>query len=426
MKRKNFITGLLMAILLVLSASLLSACGNDSGYTAKDLVVSEDTSSLEVNFASFKGSAEFSIKSGPEDNILICHGALTSGSVTVYCDYDGVETEVMTIESDEDYETYFEIPPDSDIKIRINAKSKALEGNFTLSTSDLTATSFDYLNGIAPLGSGNKLEGKVLVISVIVQNKDNLAKITPVDNSKVSEYHRCLDSACEFIQSKVASYGKSVEFIWDWKEDEALYYQTVIEPVFPPYKEYINRGDYVNYFCDTTRAFLREGIDSRSLRMKYHTRNIIYIVCKDPDTTCYMIMQDENSYAHPQLPYEWVETFIRSEERMGQSTLLAHEILHLFGAPDIYIDDSYYGNDGYGYGINRDFLEYLTTRFTENHESDIMRTVSEATPHKIEQQITEITAYYLGLIDKPDFAKEWNLYDSDYDHLKEKMKRKGN
>lgn len=137
-------------------------------------------------------------------------------------------------------------------------------------------------------------------------------------------------------------------------------------------------------------------------------------------------MQDENSYAHPQRPYEWVETFIRSEERMGQSTLLAHEILHLFGAPDIYIDDSYYGNDGYGYGINRDFLEYLTTRFTENHESDIMRTVSEATPHKIEQQITEITAYYLGLIDKPDFAKEWNLYDSDYDHLKEKMKRKGN
>ncbi len=79
MKRKNIITGLLMAILLVLSASLLSSCGNDSDYTAKELIVSEDTSSLEVNFASFKGS------------------------VTVYCGYDGVEAEVMTIESDEDY-----------------------------------------------------------------------------------------------------------------------------------------------------------------------------------------------------------------------------------------------------------------------------------------------------------------------------------
>jgi hypothetical protein len=46
MKRKNYITCLLMAILLVLSASLLSSCGNDSDYTAKDLVVSEDSSSL--------------------------------------------------------------------------------------------------------------------------------------------------------------------------------------------------------------------------------------------------------------------------------------------------------------------------------------------------------------------------------------------
>lgn len=402
------------ALLLILTIAIcvLTSCGinNDTVVINK-----ESDSSISVSFDKFNGSKDIKIKSGAEDNTLVCRGALTSGSVTIYCNYDGVEREVMTIESKEDYETYFEIPSNIDVKISIKAKSNALDGNFSISTRSLDVTSPGYLKGIAPLGSGNFLEGNVVVVSVIVQNMDDFSNVLPIDNKKVNELHKCLGIACEFIEKEVARYGKTVEFIWDWKEDDALYYQTVIEPVFPPFEHYLYHEDYTKYFENAVRAFLRDSVDSRSLRMKYNTRNIIYIVCKDPDTTCNMLM-DKGDCAHANYSFEWVDIFMREQ---FLSATLAHEMLHLFGGEDLYpnTDDSY-GDDDYAYENFLKFRDYLTTYFSETHESDIMRNNSEATPHKIEHQITEISAYYLGLIEKPDIIKEWNLYDSDYDILK--------
>ena len=89
----------------------------------------------------------------------------------------------------------------------------------------------------------------------------------------------------------------------------------------------------------------------------------------------------------------------------------AHEMLHTFGAPDLYVGE----NPAANYNINDDFVSYCETY----HPNEIMVTtydVDTDEPHYdyISNELTEITAYYIGWTDTSREAEEFHLQESQH------------
>lgn len=99
-------------------------------------------------------------------------------------------------------------------------------------------------------------------------------------------------------------------------------------------------------------------------------------------------------------------------------SIIAHEILHLFGAPDLYCFDAI----GLNYGTTPEFVEYCR----ENNNKDIMLSTLDsetgvALPNRITQEITDITAYYIGWLETaPDFIDEYLLVHSQHEYKNRK------
>lgn len=80
---------------------------------------------------------------------------------------------------------------------------------------------------------------------------------------------------------------------------------------------------------------------------------------------------------------------------------MLHEILHAFGAPDLYTADEY----GNNYGLTDELVDYIKN----NLDNEIMYTTDRVTGEchysSITNDLTEITAYYIGWTIKRDCRK---------------------
>ena len=86
----------------------------------------------------------------------------------------------------------------------------------------------------------------------------------------------------------------------------------------------------------------------------------------------------------------------------------AHEILHTFGAPDLYYA-----------GMSNITQEYID-QIKDSGLNDIMRITSDPNTYQyvyddITNEITDITAYYVGLTDHSDTVTEWGFAPSEHD-----------
>ena len=118
-----------------------------------------------------------------------------------------------------------------------------------------------------------------------------------------------------------------------------------------------------------------------------------------------------NYYEGMEYPYEmcYIYMFCDNEEESPAS--IAHEILHLFGAPDLYSADT----DGDNYGVPQELVDELE----RTQSNDIMYTTYDAKKDiayydKITNDFTEVDAYYVGLTGSCDFVNEWNLQPSQH------------
>lgn len=99
-------------------------------------------------------------------------------------------------------------------------------------------------------------------------------------------------------------------------------------------------------------------------------------------------------------------------------SVIIHEILHLFGAPDLYAPDA----QDIGYLITMGFVDYCK----ENYPQDIMlstydRETDKRLPDRITQEITDITAYYIGWLETaPDCIDEYLLVHSQHEYKNRK------
>lgn len=253
------------------------------------------------------------------------------------------------------------------------------------------------------LGTCGEIEGTTLLVSVFLNDstsswEDNL--------TVVGDALKYTGIATEWISKAASSYGCDCEFIYDWNEYSDLYYEGTVDADMTGVDSNTDFVDEIGW------KFIDENIDSKELLEKYNADNIGYMFYLNTPKSNNMTSCTRDYYEDMVYPYEmcYIYMFVDDEEETPAG--IAHEILHTFGAPDLYLEDT----DGENYGVSRSLVEELE----DTMSNDIMFTTYDAkngNPYfdRITNDFTDVDAYYVGLIDSCDFVDQWNLKPSQHE-----------
>ncbi len=215
------------------------------------------------------------------------------------------------------------------------------------------------------LGSAKSLEGKNLIYSLFVDTPD--AKWTDRDKKKVLQN---LEIAKEYIETEAKSYRKKVDLVVDFEENEDLTGSARINFSLK------DGEDYEEALDEEIAAWFDEQIDYEALCKEYKAKGIATIVFVNHKGSTYAICYDGIDN-----PKESLVMFAGEVP-----AVYAHEILHLFGAHDLYEDAEY----------TEEVCEYVKKAYPD----EIMYTVTDKNGRlndsEIQNELSPITAYHLG------------------------------
>lgn len=253
-----------------------------------------------------------------------------------------------------------------------------------------------------PLGTCGEMKGTTLLVSIYLN--DSVSSWVGGE-SVIDDTLKYTGIAVDWISKSASSYGCNCNFIYDWKEYSDLYYEGSVDTNM---LDTIDNPDYVDA---TGWKFIDENIDSKALLEKYDADNIGYMFYFNTPKSNNLTSCTRNYYEDMVYPYEMCFIYMFCEDEEEAPAGIAHEILHTFGAPDLYLEDT----DGENYGVSK----RLVNELERTRSNDIMYTTYDAKkdiPYydKITNDFTEVDAYYVGIIDSCDFVSEWNLKPSQH------------
>lgn len=239
-------------------------------------------------------------------------------------------------------------------------------------------------------GTADTIMGKTLVVSIYTDDATTSWNyLNEVDQYNMDDSLNNLKIATNWLEEQVSKYNKKAKFIYDWKKYPDLKYNVKFSDI--SFKE-DNFGEYYKQ-----SVWINNNIDILSLKKKYRYDNIIFIFLVNMQSA-----EDvyPRSNAHNN---EWdldiINLFVQNNYYYTTSAVYAHEILHLFGVPDLYKA---------GYKINQKYVDYVK----EKRHNDIMNFTGETL--EVTNIFSELDAYYAGLINECAEVKQWNLAESDH------------
>lgn len=244
------------------------------------------------------------------------------------------------------------------------------------------------------LGSAGKLSDTTLIVSIFANDIETQWDFnSKTDQETINLMYENLSIAVDWIQQQCANYQVETELIYDWLEYPDLYY------TFDFADMNMVRADGGGYY--TQQSYIEEYIDADELKQKHNAQNIIYILYFNTDET-----NTVNSWSlsdQQQCDVEVINVFVRDDIENDYYFMspagFAHEILHCFGAYDLYYASEI---------IPQRFVNYCNS----TKSNDIMYTVT--TEKEINQEFSRIDAYYVGLVDSCYQVYIWGLGTSSH------------
>ena len=226
------------------------------------------------------------------------------------------------------------------------------------------------------LGSAGYLKGDNLLYSLFVD--------TPESSWTKEEKEKALTElllATDYIEEQASAYHCETRLICDWKENADLCSDAVVDFAINDEEDFTDRLD------EEIARWVEEKVDFEGLKESYRAKGIALLVFVNNPGTSYAIVFDGTDN-----PKESLILF-------GQEppSVFAHEILHLFGAHDLYRDAEY--------------TQEVTAYVGAAYPLEIMYTVADENgvlrKGKIVNLVSPITAYHLGWI---DYTEEIDLF----------------
>ena len=312
--------------------------------------------------------------------------------------------------SDEDYEDYEEYAEyededeDEDFEDADFEDEEYEDVEKSSDSADSSYNSRDFLSDEDyPKGTGDTLDGKIVVVSIFLNdNTTSWDFNSQEDLDTVTKLSRNMGIGMDWIVEQGKKYGKNIEFIYNWDNDSELFNVIDIDCDFSKGE---SQTPEVKMLLDENFLEL-----SNKLLDRYNAENIFYAMYlnEKPDTkmTCHAMPYYGTELGF-NIPYEAVclSNWVYGEEQGPAS--YAHEILHIFGAPDYYVADTM----GENHGITQEFVDYCAN-------SDMINEIMTSTydPYtntipkdSVTNDLSELTAYYLGWTDSCSLLDEFGL-----------------
>ena len=237
------------------------------------------------------------------------------------------------------------------------------------------------------LGSATTITDGTVIVSVFADDKTT--SWADADEFK-GEMLKNLGIGAAWLTESIADFDAEAKFYCAESTQSDLVYTV-------DFDEEMVRFDGEMY--STQRQYILENIDSEALLTKYGAKNIIYAFFFNTEL--------ENEVNPWTLAYtgegtcdvEIIDVFCRFDNIVCPPASLAHEVLHCFGAHDLY-----YASDA----IPQEFVDYCVS----SESNDIMYTVNMG--DEITSVLTELAAYYVGLVDSCELVDEWKLAKSEH------------
>ncbi len=244
-----------------------------------------------------------------------------------------------------------------------------------------------------PLGTAEKAEGRIVVLSIFA-DEVMFSWGDDFENNELKD--RCYENlqiAVDYITEYAKKYGKDIEFIYDWKKEPNLLKRTFFNSHIDIYDAPIKIGQYID-----------DSIDTKSILDEYNADGVIFMLYFNSGSDF-----EESSFANAyhegvEFPYESCVLYNYFGGDSITATVYAHEILHLFGALDLYKQTSKKGVVGEAY----DEMKKIYT-------NDLMdATINDEKTKEIKRVISDFDAYYIGWLDNLEFVDKYNLIASDF------------
>ena len=256
-----------------------------------------------------------------------------------------------------------------------------------------------------PLGSAAELSGNTVIVTIFASDADYEWDFTSLDDQITRENaKRYIQIATDWIVEQATAYGKDVSFIYSYDDSSDLYYETTFSSSICK--------DEIGESCEDVWNYIDTDIPAiEELETEYSADNVFYMLYYNTPVDFQITSNTRNHYDDMEYPYEYCSMYLHSYSIEENPASYAHEILHIFGAPDLYAS---YGSED-NYGITDEYVEYCATA----HANEIMyNTYDEETGEPIYDSInnilTDVTAYYIGWIDTLEEQETWNLLPSEH------------
>ena len=247
-------------------------------------------------------------------------------------------------------------------------------------------------------GSAANFAETTVVVSIFANDKNtswDMDSKTDLETMDLMRKH--LTSATRWLEDQGDFYSADTKFISDWKENPDLFYTAS----FPNDDMVTKYGTYLT----KQRKFIEENVNSNELMQKYNAQNIVYIVYFDvPKTNTVSSWSNYKEPTNNSYHMEIINIFNKycyGEDKFyyTPAATFAHEILHSFGAPDLYYKNA---------RVPQEYVDHCN----KIKSNDIMFTVNLG--ETITVNFSELCAYYVGLKDTCSEVEQWNLGKSHY------------
>ncbi len=253
-----------------------------------------------------------------------------------------------------------------------------------------------------PQGSANTLEGESVIVTILLDTPD--ADFTDED---IAHANDSIERSCRYIEQQGRKYGKSVKLYNYSGENSDLLFRIDCDK---PAADAVNfRADTYTGFKNTVDSLIADEIPFSDIYEKYGTDSIGFMVMLDADASAYsqVYYPDGDYYGYN----EWVAMFMHDMygTRYENLACYAHEILHLFGAIDLYAAKA---ADGFSADMAAEIEsdpDYSMALMYNTYNSD-----GSYDYENIPQELSDITLAMIGFTDGAEVFERYPSLSRNY------------
>lgn len=252
--------------------------------------------------------------------------------------------------------------------------------------------------GTRSYGSANHCSGNTVICTIFVNERQESRDFSKKeDASRREQVLTYIGIACDYLHGQAEKYQKSLDFIYDFDAMDDLVYTCSL-----------NLDRDADDLGTKIWTYIDDNIPTDTLLKKYSAENILFLAVMNTDVSNTAITSTRNWYPEMPYPYEYISLYFMDYGAVNPPAVYAHEILHCFGAPDLYAADE-------EYGIDSSFVALVEKEMP----NDIMYCCSDVDSgayvyDRITNEIDEVTAYYIGWTEKSELVEQNGLSNNRY------------